>query len=579
MPLPPDHRSPPPSLADPTTPPLDPLPLPPEGQVYPVPGASPVPGYRLVRRLGRGGFSEVWEATGPQGRRCALKFVHSEAWAVKFEARSLDVMKDVAHPHVLRIFQNLRQGDSLIIEMDLADRSLNDRLNEALRAGEGGIPRDELWRYLAGVAEGLDHLNGRGIRHRDVKPDNLLLKGDVALVADFSMAKSVQHTHASHTTGVMTAAYAPPEFFGTGAKDTPWSDQYSLAVTYCKLRGNRLPFGDGWPTRVVERDLTMLPEVERPLVDLALREEPHDRWPDCRSFIEALAATADDHRPARVANFLGMTFARIPPGSFLMGSPLGEAGREPYKGADETRHRVTLTKGCFLGVHTVTRGQFARFVEASGYKTEAETPGGAPSRTGKGWQLDPGKNWRTPGFDQTDAHPVVCVSWNDAVAFCAWLTRQDGQGRRYRLPTEAEWEYACRAGTTTAYPWGERLEDGEGWCNIADLTAKKVFPDWTAAPWEGGYVYTSPVGVFWPNAWGLYDVIGNVWEWCADGFGPYPTGAVRDPKGPEKGKDRVLRGGSWRDSARYCRAAYRRRSPPSHRSNDYVGCRVVFGFD
>jgi formylglycine-generating enzyme required for sulfatase activity len=274
-----------------------------------------------------------------------------------------------------------------------------------------------------------------------------------------------------------------------------------------------------------------------------------------------------------------MKFAWIPPGTFLMGSPPTEEGREPYEGADETQHRVTLTKGFYLGVHQVTRGQFARFVKATGHKTEAETGGGAHYWNGKKWELNWAKNWRTPGFEQAEDHPVVCISWNDAVAFCAWLTRQDGQGRRYRLPTETEWECACRAGTTTAYPWGDRIEDGEGWCNIADQTAKKQFARWTeVAPWEDGYVYTSPVGAFRPNNWGLYDMIGNVWEWCADWYGPYPCGDIKRSKILGKPEYRVLRGGSWYDYARGCRAAFRFRIVPPYR-NDDCGCRVVLCMD
>ena len=158
-----------------------------------------------------------------------------------------------------------------------------------------------------------------------------------------------------------------------------------------------------------------------------------------------------------------MEFAWIPPGSFLMGSPAEEEGRDD----NEVQHRVTLTKGFYLGVHEVTRGQFAQFVKATGYRTQAEREGGANVWTGSGWKMDPKANWMTPGFEQTDDHPVVCISWNDAVAFADWLSAQDREGRRYRLPTEAEWEYACRAGTQTAYCSGNGLEALKkvGWCS------------------------------------------------------------------------------------------------------------------
>src|SRR5262249_41996294 len=148
-----------------------------------------------------------------------------------------------------------------------------------------------------------------------------------------------------------------------------------------------------------------------------------------------------------------MKLAWCPPGTFVMGSPPGEEGRDE----DETQHRVTLTRGYWLGTRSVTRGQFARFVQAAGYRTEAETGGGAYFWTGKGGKLDPAKNWQTPGFEQRDDPPVVCISWNDAVAFCEWLNKQADLVRKFRLPTEAEWEYACRAGTTTPFHFGETI--------------------------------------------------------------------------------------------------------------------------
>jgi formylglycine-generating enzyme required for sulfatase activity len=254
-----------------------------------------------------------------------------------------------------------------------------------------------------------------------------------------------------------------------------------------------------------------------------------------------------------VSNALGMKFAWIPPGTFLMGSPPSEEKRSD----GETQHRVMLTKGFNLGVHQVTRGQFARFVEEAGYQTEAERGGGACAWTGKEWKLDPSKNWRAPGFAQADDHPVVCVSWNDAVALCDWLTKQDGQGRRYRLPTEAEWEYACRAGTATPFAFGATISTDR-------------------ANYDGNYIYgqgkkgvyrqaTTPVGSFPPNAWGLFDMHGNVWEWCQDWSGPYPKGDVKDQIGPEKGDDRVLRGGSWCNRPNGCRSACRNAYAPAGR--------------
>ena len=166
------------------------------------------------------------------------------------------------------------------------------------------------------------------------------------------------------------------------------------------------------------------------------------------------------------------------------------------------------------------------------------------------------------GFEQTDEHPVVNVSWNDAVAFCKWLNRKEG--KTYRLPTEAEWEYACRAGTTTRYYSGDDPETLAKVGNVADAALKAKFPDWQyTIKANDGYVFTAPVGKFTPNAFGLYDMHGNAWQWCTDWYGAeyYARSPIDDPTGPDSGAVHVLRGGSWfvrpffsRSATRYWRA-------------------------
>jgi formylglycine-generating enzyme required for sulfatase activity/tRNA A-37 threonylcarbamoyl transferase component Bud32 len=269
-----------------------------------------------------------------------------------------------------------------------------------------------------------------------------------------------------------------------------------------------------------------------------------------------------------ITNSLGMKFAWIPPETFLMGSPKNEEGREPYQGADEFQHKVTLTKGFFMGIQQVTRGQFATFVQKAGFKTQAEREGGAHIWTDKEWKQDPAANWRNPGFEQTNDHPVTCVSWNDAVAFAEWLAKQDN--KRIRLPSEAEWEYACRARTTTPFHFGETISTDQ-------------------ANFDGNYTYgkgtkgkfrqkTTPVGSFPANAWGLFDMHGNLWDWCQDWFGEHPRNDVVDPQGPESGQYRVLRGGSWISDPENCRSACRNGLEPAYRFSIF-GLRVCFCLD
>jgi formylglycine-generating enzyme required for sulfatase activity len=294
----------------------------------------------------------------------------------------------------------------------------------------------------------------------------------------------------------------------------------------------------------------------------------------------------------RITNSIGMKLVFIPAGEFKMGS--GESAEataaffnktygEDFLNAaffkdEHPQHRVRITKPFYLGSYHVTRGQFRQFVAATAYKTDAEK-GEKPGA----WGWDPDKkafgfnakySWRNAGFEQTDEYPVVNVSWNDAVVFCKWLSKKEG--KTYRLPTEAEWEYACRAGTTTRYYSGDDPETLAKVGNVADAAAKAKFPDWKyTIKASDGYVFTSPVGSFEPNAFGLYDMHGNVWEWCEDWFddGYYAKSPTDDPTGPSGGSYRVLRGGCWLHPAWSCRSAARSDIEPGFRYY-YLGLRV-----
>jgi formylglycine-generating enzyme required for sulfatase activity len=296
-------------------------------------------------------------------------------------------------------------------------------------------------------------------------------------------------------------------------------------------------------------------------------------------------------RKKQIANSIGMKLTLIPPGEFLMGS--GEPAvdmvayfhrtygwnlkADRYK-EEYPQRRVRITRPFYLGTYLVTRGQFRQFVDVTGYKTDAERDGtGGRGFSGEKFQQQPEYSWRSTGFEQTDQHPVVNVSWNDAAAFCAWLSGKEG--RAYRLPTEAEWEYACRAGTTTRYYSGDDPETLAEVGNVADATYKARFP---AAQQtinaSDRFVFTAPVGQFRPNAFGLYDMHGNAFEWCADWFGAgyYAASGRDDPTGPGSGVERVLRGGSWENGPDCERCAYRGRLLPVMRDLD-AGFRVARG--
>jgi formylglycine-generating enzyme required for sulfatase activity len=292
----------------------------------------------------------------------------------------------------------------------------------------------------------------------------------------------------------------------------------------------------GRPVRDREREKAVVAEGRQG----GERERPPE--PERLSF-PLSAAQAGNHQqrwaeylgiPVKVTTPQGMEFALIPPGTFLMGSPASE----PERSYDETQHRVTLKKGFYLGVHPVTQAQ---------------------------WK---GIMGNTPTRFEGDTLPVEMVSWDACQAFVKELSQKTG--KRFRLPTEAEWEYACRAGTTTPFHFGETISTEQ-------------------ANYDGNYTYrkgrewkslgeTTPVGSFPPNAWGLHDMHGNIWEWCEDWHGAYSSRDSKDPINSNPGDTRVLRGGSCCDGPGRCRSASRCRLVPGTRLGN-CGCRVLLCLD
>jgi uncharacterized protein (TIGR02996 family) len=246
--------------------------------------------------------------------------------------------------------------------------------------------------------------------------------------------------------------------------------------------------------------------------------------------------------PARIHNSLGMAFQWIPPGTFWMGSPEEEPGRYENEGP---RHRVTLTRPFYLGVYPMTPQQHLELM--------------GPPPTGE-VQLGPARA----------DHPICDLIWEEAQEVCLQLSElpaEQAAGRRYRLPTEAEWEYACRAGTCTPFYFGETL-------SVEEANFKSTEP-YGPVPPTAGVGGTTRVGSYPPNAFGLYDLHGNVQEWCRDLFGPYPAEDQIDPIGPEQGDQCVLRGGSWLVGGALCRSARRNNFFPDSYHHANYGLRVV----
>jgi len=250
----------------------------------------------------------------------------------------------------------------------------------------------------------------------------------------------------------------------------------------------------------------------------------------------------------------GVEFVFVKGGCYEMGDTFGDGE------ADEKPVHNVCVSDFYLGKYEVMVGQFKRFVNETGYRTEAEKGDGCYVWSGSKWEKDGSKSWRSPGFSQDDNQPAVCVSWNDTQAFNDWLSRKGGKS--HRLPTEAEWEYAARSGGKKEKYAGTSNDFGLGdyvWYNANSGSR------------------THSVGGKTPNGLGLYDMTGNVWEWCQDWYREkYYTESPRDnPRGPSSGQYRVLRGGSWFHSPGSVRAADRSRVEPAYRYNSY-GFRLFF---
>jgi formylglycine-generating enzyme required for sulfatase activity len=289
-------------------------------------------------------------------------------------------------------------------------------------------------------------------------------------------------------------------------------------------------------------------------------------------------------------NTIGIPMVPIAAGEFLMGGiePAENVVRmfptyekKPEDFADEyPRHRVRITQAFFLAKYEVTVGQYRQFLAESGYSPEPTADGqggwGYDANSGRCVGRRPEFGWDNPGYRQTEQHPVVDVTWNDATAFCQWLSRKEH--KLYRLPTEAEWEYSNRAGSTTRYASGDDPTTLVGRARVIDQSRHPTFQhvqDLVIEPGDPS-AFPMPVGSLQPNAWGLYDMQGNVWEWTTDWYGEdyYAMSPTNDPQGPPQGEVRVRRGGGWNSFPLWTRASFRNWNRPDSRCVN-LGFRVA----
>ncbi|MBL0709169.1 MAG: SUMF1/EgtB/PvdO family nonheme iron enzyme, partial [Sulfurimonas sp.] len=249
-------------------------------------------------------------------------------------------------------------------------------------------------------------------------------------------------------------------------------------------------------------------------------------------------------------------FVLIKAGSFMMGS------KSSYKSNEKPLHKVSIKKDFYIGKYEVTVGEFRKFIDATNYKTDADKEGSCMTYTTNWtfttkWEQKSGANWKNPGFSQTNNNPVVCVSWNDSKKYTKWLSKKTG--KTYRLPTEAEWEFVARSGTTTKYSFGDSDSSAGSFAWYDSNNNSK----------------THPVGLKKPNPWGIYDIHGNVWESCEDWYIDNYENTPRDGSAyNNKTSYKVLRGGSWNNSSGFLRSANRGRGDPGN-SNYGGGFRLL----
>ncbi len=546
--------------------------------------------FEVVDTLGGGGMGLVYRVrdTLMSGREKALKVIlpslmNSDRARDRF-VQEAEIAQGLAHPNIVNTFDLGEHGGIRFITMELLE---GESLHEQLQAKKK-LPLDKTIGIIRQVCTALDHAHRTTI-HRDIKPQNIFLCNDGTVkLLDFGLARAAgsnRFTQSSMAIG--TAVYLAPEQL-QGHEPTPRSDLYSLGVVLYQCLTGELPMGRfALPTEVDKS----LPEAMDELVDNLLKPQPELR-PDTAAQVAGEMASitrevehpregertrepeetgqttkaqstqrtheeaqregerprepiqrepqAGEARQVDLGKGVKLDLVWIPPGEFMMGSPESE---EERFGDEGPQHRVELTRGFWMGKYPVTQAQWEAVLGSNPSHFQKKVKTGLLSS----------RKVTRP------TNPVECVSWDACNGFVEELTHRLTHGE-FRLPSEAEWEYACRAGSTARYCFGDSEH----------LLARYA--------WYRGNSgrETHAVGQKRPNAWGLHDMHGNVWEWCQDWYDEdyYGRSPARDPENTTKNQHRVLRGGSWNYSPEYCRSAYRRYFTPDYRLY-YSGFRVV----
>jgi formylglycine-generating enzyme required for sulfatase activity len=540
--------------------------------------------YLLIQELGSGGFATVWRALDEEKQRLvALKVLHGQ-YSGRDERlerfrRGARAMQELSHPNIVRILEPYREdGGYHYFAMEYVAGG-----TFAQAVTSGALTMEKRIGVLLEVSDALAFAHARQIVHRDVTPDNILLDGSNgrALLTDFDLVRLPDSTGGTRTGALGKFLYAAPECMESAKEVDARCDVYSVGMTAVfAVCGKTLP------QKALRQWVVFIEELDCPssLKGVLLRATEFDRderFPTMAQFSaalrEAFANSTDDLAvkskekwtvlhlrlphveavetlplPRKFVNSIGMTFVLIPAGTFLMGSPVSEEGREADEGPE---HQVKITQPFYLGVHPVTQEQWHSVM------------GNNPS-----WfSASGGGKDQVAGLDTSD-FPVERVNQEEVQTFLdrlAALAEEQENRRTYRLPGEAEWEYACRGGRGgSPFTFGSSLSAEQ-----ANFNGNHPYSGAATGPY---LKRTSKVGSYPANAFGLWDMHGNVWEWCSDCYdaGYYGKSPPNDPQGPSGRADRVIRGGSWISLGSGCRSASRYGSTPGFRSS-ILGFRVV----
>ncbi len=581
--------------------------------------------FSLVAMIGEGGMSRVFKAVDLRRAEAGadVPFVAVKVLTEPFDEyfgsmaalqREAHKLQSLTHPNIVRVFDCDRDEQTVFMTMEyLAGRSLQ----KVLRASaDRPMESAAALKLIVDIGEALESAHQNHIVHGDLKPGNVIVTDDGGVkVIDFGMAQFISRADAAVEVRrapevrpkAITPRYASPEL-AAGYDPEPADDVYALAcIAYEALSGTH-PFGIEGIQRVsgVQTPLrrpTHMPVHQYNALARALTYDRQNRTPTIRQFLNELLATRHRALMRRWTWAAAVAIVLIVAACVLLSLRHGpqdatDGGTDPVPGAvlrdcptcplmtvlpaghfqqggtvgassfELPQHAVVIGRPFAMSTDEVTIAEFQEFVAAS-----PREMAGCTTYDGQ-WQLHPDANWLAPGFEQSPTHPVTCVSWDDAVAYAAWLSQRTGH--QYRLPSASEWEYAARAGGDESSPWGA---DGSQACldaNVADQSAMERFPGWNVFSCSDHYVTTAPVGSFKANAFGLHDLFGNVFEWVedcwSDDYENAPTDglAMVTPGCAEH----EMRGGSWFSSPRYVTASYRNRFAHDYRGSS-VGIRLV----